>query len=192
MRFLPIVLLCANACATAGSAKTPMAAFERGGYRLSGAEYWPWIGDKEPDYPSDVLWGFYPKQGVIEPGETDPNKETADPRAVACAEKSYGALTAFLATDPPALREVVTRGEAQGITPRFYLWTNDYTRAAEGVEARPAKLWYWKRKVPDPERPAGYWKWEATLGRDGVCRVPVEPQIGEAIAEKLKELDAPH
>jgi len=166
-----------------------MTAFERGGYRLAGAEYWPWIGEREPDYPSEVLWGFYPKKGVIEPGETDPNKDTAQPAAVACAEQSYAALETFLASDPPALRQVVERGAAQGITPRFYLWTNDYSRAAASVEPRPAKLWYWKRKVPDPERPAGYWKWEATLGRDGVCRVPSQPQLDEAVAEKLRDLE---
>ncbi|MCX5744295.1 MAG: carboxypeptidase-like regulatory domain-containing protein, partial [Proteobacteria bacterium] len=88
-------------------------------------------GTVDIDYPRDVLWGFYPKQGVVAPGEDDPNLADASPVAVACAETAYRALQAFIASDPPALRMIVQAGAASGFTTKFYLWTNDYTHAAD-------------------------------------------------------------
>jgi hypothetical protein len=183
MRAVPILLLALAAC---GGAQKPMAPFQTGAYQLAGAEYWPWVGDQEPAYPSEILWGFYPKQGVTEPGEDTPNPAPASPAAIRCAKKSYAALQQFLAGDPPALKEAVTRGADHGITPKFYLWTNDYQRATPTVVPRAARLWYWKRVEPDAKRPPGYWKWEATLDQNGECTVPSQPQIDEAL-EKVIE-----
>ena len=182
-RALALVLL-------AGCAKSEpkMAAFTANGFVLSGAEYWPAKGNADVAYPEEVLWGFYPKKGVAPPGETDLNADDATPAAIACAEKSFTALRAFIASDPPELRRIVERGKNQGYTNKFYLWTNDYTRAstpyAPGV--RRARLWYWKRKTPDPSRPPGYWKWEATLTQSGECLLPKD----EETRATLKEIDA--
>ena len=161
-----------------------MSTFELGGYTLSGAEYWPYAGTAELDYPKDVLWGFYPKAGELAPGESEPNAADASPAALACARTSYEALRTFLATKPAALKAIIEAAPARYV-PKFYLWTNDYTRAATPYPpgVREARLWYWQRKTPDPARPPGYWKWEATVTQTGECQVPRQPQIDRYLAE---------
>jgi hypothetical protein len=175
---------------TSSSTTAEMTTFEDKGYVLSGAEYWPYKGTEDARYPEDVLWGFYPKKGVTPPGETDPNPDDASPSAIACAKKSYAALRAFVASDPPELRRIVEKGASLGYTHKFYLWTNDYTHAADPFPpgVRPARLWYWKRKTPDPARPPGYWKWEATLTRSGECQIPTADQIRAVLAENVAKL----
>ncbi|MBS1122381.1 MAG: hypothetical protein H6Q90_4609 [Deltaproteobacteria bacterium] len=169
-----------------------MDTFTLHGYLLAGAEYWPYFGTAEIQYPEAVLWGFYPEKGVIGPGETTPNAESARPEAVACARKAFDALRTFLATDPPVLRRIVALGANQGYVPRFYLWTNDYGRAAEPYPpgVREARLWYWKRKTPDPERPPGYWKWESSLTHGGECQTPRAEQIERYLAETVAAVEA--
>lgn len=207
IRVLSIVLVLLAACGGAASpapvapstsstplpaAAEPMASFELDGYTLTGAEYWPYAGTADINYPADVLWGFYPEKGVIVPGETDPNPDTARPEAVACARVAYDALRAFLASDPPALRRIVELGADQGFVPRFYLWTNDYGRAADPYPpgVREARLWYWKRKTPEPPKPPGYWKWESTLTQAGACTIPRPEQIEQYLAETLATVEA--
>jgi hypothetical protein len=170
----------------------PMASFELGGYTLAGAEYWPYVGTADIDYPADVLWGFYPERGVAPVGETEPNADAARPEAVACARVAYDALRAFLASDPPALRRIVEVGADQGYVPRFYLWTNDYGRASDPYPpgVRPARLWYWKRKAPEPPKPPGYWKWESTLTQAGECTIPQAAQIEQYLAETVQAVEA--
>ena len=167
-----------------------MHGFDASGYTLSGAEYWPYAGTVDIDYPRDVLWGFYPKQGVVAPGEDDPNLADASPVAVACAETAYRALQAFIASDPPALRMIVQAGAASGFTTKFYLWTNDYTHAAAPYPpgVRPARLWYWHRKTPDATRPPGYWKWESSVDQHGECHIPEQAQIDAYLATTQAEL----
>jgi hypothetical protein len=202
MRMLAASLLAAAACGGAPAATevtpsapepaaaAPMATFEQNGYLLAGAEYWPYAGTAEIDYPADVLWGFYPEAGVAPPGETEPNPASARPEAIACAEQAFAALRAFIASDPPALRRIVERGADQGYVPRFYLWTNDYGRAADPYPpgVREARLWYWKRKQPEPPKPPGYWKWESTLTQAGACQVPQAAQIDAYLTETLATL----
>src|SRR5262245_47175688 len=94
----------------AAPAVDKMATFGAGGYLLAGAEYWPYVGSEDIDYPADVLWGFYPEKGVVPAGETDPNPDSARPEAIACAERAYAALRAFVASDPPKLRKIVELG----------------------------------------------------------------------------------
>lgn len=173
-------------------ATEPMDTFTINGYLLAGAEYWPYVGTAEINYPDAVLWGFYPEKGVIGPGETTPNAETATPKAVACARTAYDALRAFLQADPPKLRQIVERGAAKGYVPRFYLWTNDYTGAATPYPpgVREARLWYWKRKEPAPPKPPGYWKWESTLTQAGVCQIPQAAQIEKTLDAELAGLAA--
>jgi hypothetical protein len=168
----------------------PMKPFTINGYMLVGAEYWPYTGTAEINYPDAVLWGFYPKAGEIGPGETTPNAETANPKAVECARTAYTALHAFLTKDPPKLRQIVERGADHGYVPRFYLWTNDYTRAATPYPpgVREARLWYWKRKEPAPPKPPGYWKWESTLTQSGECQIPQPAQIEKALDDELAKL----
>src|SRR3982751_4531396 len=91
-----------------------MDTFEMNGYTLAGAEYWPYVGKEDIRYPEDVLWGFYPEKGVVPPGETDANVDSASPDAIECAKKSFTALQVFLAKNPPKLREVVERGANKG------------------------------------------------------------------------------
>lgn len=169
-----------------------MDAFTINGYLLAGAEYWPYVGKDELRYPEEVLWGFYPAKGEIPTGETEPNPDSARPEAIACAETSFAALQVFLAANPPQLRRIIELGEAEGYVPRFYLWTNDYGRAAEPYPpgVREARLWYWKRKQPAPPKPPGYWKWEATLTQTGACQVPRKDQIEAYLAETLRTLEA--
>jgi hypothetical protein len=175
---------------TASPISDRMDTFEMNGYTLAGAEYWPYIGKDEIRYPEDVLWGFYPEKGVIPPGETEPNVDTANPDAVECAEQSFAALQVFLAKNPAALRRLVNGDGAKSYVPRFYLWTNDYSRAADPYPpgVREARLWYWRRKQPEPPKPPGYWKWEATLTQTGDCRIPDSEKSQEYLAELLAEL----
>jgi hypothetical protein len=168
-----------------------MDAFEINGYVLAGAEYWPYIGRDELRYPQDVLWGFYPEKGEVPPGESVPNPDSATPAAIECAQQAFAALQVFLAKNPPALRKIVELGEAQGFVPRFYLWTNDYSRAASPYPpgVREARLWYWKRKQPEPPKPPGYWKWEATVTQDGACHLPRAEQIEAYLADTLQVVE---
>jgi hypothetical protein len=178
--------------ATAVTPATPMSTFEINGYLLAGAEYWPYVGERDLDYPKEVLWGFYPEKGVTAPGETDPNVDSARPEAIACAEQAYAALRDFVESDPPTLRRIVELGAAKGYVPRFYLWTNDYGRAATPFPpgVREARLWYWMRKEPAPPKPPGYWKWEATLTQAGECQIPRQPQIDAMLSETLAKVEA--
>lgn len=146
----------------------PMRPFVSGNYALSGAEYWPFRGDREPDYPADVLWGFYPEAGLAFEGEAP--AVSATPAAVACAEQSFAALQAFLSNPPRALAEALD----ETTSPRFYLWINDYSEAVDPFpeERRPARLWYWRRDPAVAGRVPGYWKWETTLTQDGTCEIP--------------------
>ena len=167
-----------------------MDTFEMNGYTLAGAEYWPYVGKDDIRYPEDVLWGFYPVKGEIPAGEEEANVDSASPAAIACAEQSFSALQVFLAKNSPELRQINERGAAAGYVPRFYLWTNDYTRAADPYPpgVREGRLWYWKRKEPAPPKPPGYWKWEATLTQRGDCQVPKSPQIETYLADALSKL----
>jgi len=201
---LALVLVAVAACKPAGPRKpaprpepvTPIAdkmdTFEMNGYLLAGAEYWPYVGTEDIKYPEEVLWGFYPVKGEIVPGETEPNADSARPEAIACAKEAFAALQVFLASNPPKLREIVTKGEAKGYVPRFYLWTNDYGRAATPYPpgVREARLWYWKRKQPEPPKPPGYWKWESSVTQDGACHVPQAEQIEHYLDETLASLAA--
>ena len=167
-----------------------MDAFEMNGYVLAGAEYYPYVGADPVKYPNDVLWGFYPEKGQIPPGETTPNVDSASPAAIDCAKQAFAELQVFLAHDSPALRAIVDQGEAQGFVPRFYLWMNDYSRAASPYPrgVREARLWYWKRKAPEAGKPPGYWKWESTLTQDGECHVPRPAQIESYLTETLSSM----
>jgi len=205
MRFVCLLLVGLAACraphrhrvarpAPASPIADRMDTFEINGYVLAGAEYWPYVGKEDIDFPKDVLWGFYPAKDVIAPGETEPNLDNARPEAIECAQQSFTALQVFLAKNSPALRQIVELGADQGYVPRFYLWTNDYSRAAEPFPPgrREARLWYWKRKAPEPPKPPGYWKWEATLTQTGACTIPEAKQIEEYLAQTLADVQAHH
>ena len=168
-----------------------MDSFEMNGYTLAGAEYWPYVGKDDIKYPEEVLWGFYPQKGVVPSGETEANPDSARPEAIACAQESFAALQVFLASNPPKLHAIVERGEAAGFVPRFYLWTNDYGRAATPYPpgVREARLWYWKRKQPEPPKPPGYWKWESTLTQSGECQIPNPEQIERFLTEMLASME---
>lgn len=170
-----------------------MTKFEVAGFKLAGAEYWPNVGSRETKYPEEVLWGFYPKKGVVAEGETDPNPDSASGAAIACAERAYGELRTFVAEHAKELDEVATLGNDKGVSRQFYLWTNDYTRAADPFPpgVRPAKLWYWKRKQPDPSKQPGFWKWESTLTQKGECTTPNVEAALAYLREKRSEVSAP-
>jgi hypothetical protein len=195
MRAAPLIVLAACSTAKAPESAKPVVAdrmdtFTINGYLLAGAEYWPYVGADEINYPDAVLWGFYPRKGEIGPGEETPNVDTANPKAVECARTAYDALRAFVQSDPPKLRHIIERGTDKGYVPRFYLWTNDYTRAATPYPpgVREARLWYWKRKEPAPPKPPGYWKWESTLTQAGECQIPQPAQIEQALTDELAKL----
>jgi hypothetical protein len=169
-----------------------MTTFEINGLTLSGAEYWPFHGTTAINYPADILWGFYPQAGVIPPGEEEPNPATATPAAVACATEAWRKLKAFVEAEQPLFREVLALGVDHLITPKFYLWTNDYTTAADPYPhgVRESRLWYWTRNPQIPGRTPGYWKWESTVTQDGVCHIPQDDQIRAYLEAKRDELRA--
>ena len=171
--------------------RVTMAEFTANGYELSGAEYWPYVGTVDINYPDEVLWGFYPEKGVIANGETTPNVGTASPAAVACAQRAFAELQAFIASDQPMLRVIAADAAGAGYDNKFYLWTNDYSRAADPYPpgVRPAKLWYWKRREPKPDRPPGFWKWESTLDQKGVCHTPDLKVADEYLRTTLREVE---
>ena len=185
------LVLALGGLATSALADGPvMQEFERNGLILSGGEYWPYHGTTELNYPDDVLWGFYPVRG--EPAD-EPNVDSATPEAIACAERAYRKLEAFVSLEGPLkakFRRVLELGAEHLISNKFYLWTNDYTRAADPYPpgVRPARLWYWTRSPQIPGRSPGYWKWESSLTQDGVCHLPDDAQIEEYIDRKLAEL----
>ena len=168
-----------------------MAEFTANGYELSGAEYWPYVGTVDINYPDEVLWGFYPEKGVLANGETTPNVGTSSPAAVACAARAYAELQAFIASDQPMLRNLAADAAGAGYDNKFYLWTNDYSRAADPYPpgVRPAKLWYWKRREPKPDRPPGFWKWESTLDQKGVCHTPDVKVADEYLRTAVREVE---
>ncbi len=170
----------------------PMTTFTMNGFSLAGAEYWPYAGTAEIKYPEEVLWGFYPAKGVVAPGEADPNAADARPEVIACATRAYSALRAFLDKPDPRLLKIIELGKISGdVVPRFYLWTNDYGLAATPYPpgVRQARLWYWKRKAPEPPKPPGYWKWESTLTQSGECQIPHPEQIDGFLTEMLASME---
>lgn len=169
-----------------------MQSFEINGLVLTSAEYWPYHGRTDINYPDDVLWGFYPEAGVPEPGDSEPNPASASPQAIACATKAYRALKAFVQQEQPVLKRIIEIGRDALYTHKFYLWTNDYSDAAVDFPypMRQNRLWYWKRNPQIPERTPGYWKWESVLTQDGRCLIPEDAQIREYLQAKLDELEA--
>ncbi len=169
-----------------------MQPFTMNGFQLTGAEYWPYTGTAEIKYPEEVLWGFYPEKGVTAPGEADPNAADARPEAVACATRAYAALQSFVDKPDSRLLRIIELGKISGdVVPRFYLWTNDYGLAATPYPpgVREARLWYWKRKTPEPPKPPGYWKWESTLTQSGECQIPHPEQIERFLTEMLTTME---
>ncbi len=140
------------------------------GFELSGAEYWVYTSTKEFNYPDDVLWGFQGQQTTA---------GTASPGAPAltqkCAVEAYNKLLEFLNNPPAKFVEL----KDKGATPRFYLWTNDYTEASASEEFRPNQFWHWNRGTKDYSK--GYWKWESTVDRAGKCLVPDDSQVSTMI-----------
>ena len=193
-RNLALGLILAVIGATAARADDPapivMTLLEDNGFTLSGAEYWPYIGEADINYPADILWGFYPQAGVIPPGETDPNPATASAAAVACATQAWIKLKEFIHNDQADLKEVIRLGASSGFTPKFYLWTNDYSLAHNPYPfgLRANRLWFWKRNPQIEGRTPGYWKWESSVDYTGNCAVPEDSQIRDYIAQKLREL----
>ena len=191
MKSLLFVILAIAATAHADESR-PMQSFTANGLELSGAEYWPFHGTEEIQYPDDILWGFYPEAGVPPEPDTDPNPESASSAAVACAEQAYAELAEFFNSDQPLLHQIIANGEAHFITHKFYLWVNDYSRAADPYPhgMREAKFWYWARNPQVDGRTPGFWKWESTLDQAGVCHTPDAAQIAEYLAEKWDEISA--
>lgn len=147
-----------------------MREYSLNGFELSGGEYWIFTAAKEFAYPDDVLWGMQ--------GEST-NAGAASGGAPAltqkCAMEAYNKLFAFLSAPPTKFVEL----KDKGATPRFYLWTNDYTQASAAEAVRPHKFWHWNRGTKDYSK--GFWKWESTVARDGQCFVPDDAQISTMI-----------
>jgi len=158
-----------------------MHGYELHGFSLDGAEYWPYVGDRDIDYPKDVLWGFYPEAGVVFEGEAAAAAPTA--AAQACALRAYRELRTWLETDPARLHEAARLVGSS----RFYLWTNDYSKASQPYpfEVRPNKFWFWERKPAVIGRIPGFWKWESTVMQDGRCLTPAPEQVAAYLEERL-------
>ncbi len=163
--------------------------FEHEGVALTGCEYWPSRDASLPNYPEDILWGFYPREGETFDGAVNPG--SASEAAIACMEESHAALRSWIETHGALLRELA------GLRPeyysaRFYLWVDDYsqTNDAFSEEMRPAQMWYWKRDPDVLGRIPGYWKWETQVTRDGACIVPDSQAAEELVRTALEEARA--
>ena len=154
------------------------------GVALSGAEYWPRRGDAEPNYPEDILWGFYPTKGEVFEGSL--TVASATEAAIACMEESQAALHTFVKSHHGDL-EAIARNAPKTRSPRFYLWVNDYSTASDPFpgDVRPARLWFWQRKPAVVGRIPGYWKWETTVLQGGQCTYPATDQAEAFLAEEL-------
>ena len=160
-----------------------MGPFERSGFILAGAEYWPHRGSTPAAYPEEILWGFYPHEGEVFEGS--PAVATATEAATKCAEASFAALQAWI----PTATEALTAATAHGKAPRFYLWVNDYSEADDPfpAEMRQAKLWYWARNPAVAGRIPGYFKWETVLDQKGECHWPEPTQAMAFLKEAAAE-----
>ena len=147
------------------------------GFELSGAEYWVFVEGHEFDYPTDVLWGF---QGEF---KNDDTPGQAPEVAKACAVTAYNKLNSFYKNPPAGMRDLIEKG---GTTKRFFLWVNDYTKAAASEEERPNNFWHWNSGTKDYSK--GYFKWESTLTHSGECLIPDDNQIKARILEISKKL----
>lgn len=159
--------------------RTPseMKEYKLNGFELSGAEYWVFVEGKEFDYPNDVLWGF---QGEW---KNDDTAGQAPELAKDCALVAYNKLNKFYKNPPAGMKDLITKGKA---TNRFFLWVNDYTRAAANEEERANNFWHWNSGTKDYSK--GYWKWESTLNKKGECLVPDDAQIAARILEISKKI----
>lgn len=157
----------------------------RGSAGLTGAEYWPSVGDFPPNYPTDILWGFYPEEGVMFDGEV--NGASANAAAVACMEQSHAALRVFIESHASLLVEAA-RVAPEETSSRFYLWVDDYSAASDPfpTEMRTAKMWYWQRDPAVSGRIPGYWKWETVLLQNGECSIPDAEAATLALQERIR------
>ena len=161
-----------------------LAAGALGSPGLTGAEYWPFVGDSPPDYPADILWGFYPEEGVMFDGEV--MSASASDAAVACMEQSHAALQVFIQRHAAALTEAAHAAPEETST-RFYLWVDDYSAASDPfpTDMREAKMWYWQRDPAVLGRIPGYWKWETVLRQNGECDIPDAEAAEVALQARL-------
>lgn len=150
---------------------------------LSGAEYWPFAGDASPNYPADILWGFYPEQGVMFEGTV--MRASASDAAIACMERSHAALREFVNGHASALAEAA-RAAPEETSARFYLQIDDYSTASDPFpgEMREAKMWYWQRDPAVIGHIPGYWKWESVVLQNGECIVPSAEAATVALQER--------
>ncbi len=143
------------------------------GFRLSGAEYWPYVAGEAFAYPEHVLWGFLGEDNSY--GRPTPATSAAQD----CAMQSYNKLVELM-NNPPA--ELITLQE-RGATTAFYLWTDDYSQAAVGTQERASKMWHWNSG--EKNYAAGFWKWEAKVTRAGECLTPNLTQIPAMLQQVL-------
>ncbi|MFK7998570.1 MAG: hypothetical protein AB8H86_03195 [Polyangiales bacterium] len=150
---------------------------------LSGAEYWPFAGDASPNYPADILWGFYPEQGVMFDGTL--MGASASEAAIACMERSHAALREFVNGHASAIADAARAAPGE-TSSRFYLQVDDYSAASDPfpVEMREAKMWYWQRDPAVAGRIPGYWKWESVLLQNGECIVPSAEAATAALRQR--------
>ncbi|MES3039512.1 MAG: hypothetical protein V4736_16505 [Bdellovibrionota bacterium] len=178
--FILILLTVAGISASAqqvANVPTDMHPYTSNGFELTGAEYWVFTAEKEFAYPDDVLWGFLGER------KNDGTPGQAPELTKVCAVKAYNKLNQFYANPPAGMRKLIDSGK---VTKRFFLWTNDYTKASATEEVRPNNLWHWNRGPKDYS--LGYWKWESTVTRAGECLIPDDTQIQSRIEEITKIL----
>ena len=147
-----------------------MAPFQLNGFELTGAEYWIFDSSEAFKYPDFVLWGFSGQSNSY--GRTTP----APMKARECALVAYNELVKFLATPPPEFIKL----KASGVTYRFFLWVNDYTKANDEVP-RPSRMWHWNSGPKNYSQ--GFWKWESTLSASGECITPSADQVSKVIID---------
>lgn len=178
-RFFLATALALSLSATTSMAQEEMDAYQLNGFELSGSEYWPVYGTTPFKYPDDVLWGFKGE-------ENDYGKPTpASDIAQKCARQAYDKLGALLESPTAELKKV----KSLGATSRFFLWTNDNSKADPSNNMRPSRMWHWNSGPKDYSK--GYWKWESTVTPDGKCLVPDLNQAKQELTKVINILSQP-
>jgi len=143
------------------------------GISIDGVEYWP-FDDAQPGspYPDRILWDY---------------AEGSTP-AKACMLAANRQLVSWLEDTNSdvylKLRELKHRGGPS----RFWMWTNDYTKAPQQAQngMRRAHVWHWCQQHVSPD--CGYLKFESTVRPDGSCALPQAEQVSSYLQGRINML----
>jgi hypothetical protein len=175
MRFLTMILLLSTLPAWA-QAPVPTLNTSINGIEIGGLEYWP-FNDAQPGspYPNRVLW----------------EHEEGSPKAQECMIESSRRLTTWLEDTQSPVYEKLRELKRRGGPSRFWMWTNDYTKAPQQAQSgmRRSHVWHWCSEHTSPD--CGWLKFESTVTPDGVCKMPEALQVATYLQSRINLLPEP-